>query len=57
MAIAFLYIAGYFYDDVTCNGSIGVSLSELHIDCDNGPCAWNNGFYLCIYMSVLFTPH
>ena len=32
---------------------IGASLSEPHIDCDNGPRAWNNGMsvsmYLCLY--------
>ena len=33
----------------TCECSvIGASLSEPHIDHDNGPCARNNGMYLCI---------
>ena len=33
---------------------IGVSLSEPHIDHNNGPCARNNAIYLSIYVS--FTP-
>ena len=35
--------------------AIGVSLSEPHIDCDNGPRVQNNGMYLSIYVS--FTLH
>ena len=30
---------------------IGASLSESHIDHDNGPRAQNNGMYLCTYVS------
>ena len=31
---------------------IGASLSEPHIDRDNGPRARNNGIYLCMYVSI-----
>ena len=33
---------------------IGVSLSEPHIDHDNGPRARNNATYLCIYLCIIY---
>ena len=33
---------------------IGASLSEPHIDRDNGPCARKNGIYLSIYVCIIY---
>ena len=35
---------------------IGVSLSEPHIDHDNGLCARNNGIYVSIYLCLYHLP-
>ena len=36
---------------------ISTSLSKPHIDCDNSPCAQNNGIYLSIYLCVYHLSH
>ena len=36
---------------------IEASLSEPHIDHDNGPQAWNNCIWVSIYVSFTCTPH
>ena len=36
---------------------IGASLSELHIDHDNGPRAWNNGMSVFMYLCLYHLPH